>query len=286
MTSFSLTGAAMVAGVVGDPVAQSLSPRLHGAWIAAAGLDAAYVPLRVGTEAFRPLMQSLRGGVLRGVNVTVPHKQDALAIADESDLLARRSGAANVLIFHADGRIEARNTDAPGLLYAFATQAPELNLTAAPVVVIGAGGAARGACAALVAAGVAEIRLVNRTWARAAALAEAFPHTTAYELTHVATALEGAGAVVNATTGGMNGEGDLTLPLHILPDSAVVMDMVYKPLRTGLARAARARGLTVVDGLAMLVGQAIPSFEAFYGSPPPMEVDARGLCLAAIGETD
>jgi shikimate dehydrogenase len=286
MSGLALTGAAMVAGVVGDPVAQSLSPRIHGAWIAAAGLDAAYVPLRVGTEAFRPLMQSLRGGVLRGVNVTVPHKQDALAIADETDLPARRSGAANVLIFHADGRIEARNTDAPGLLYAFSTQAPRLDLTAAPVVVIGAGGAARGACAALVSAGVSDIRLVNRTWTRAAALAETFPHTTAYELADVAKALEGAGAVINATTGGMNGANDLDLPLDILTPDAVVMDMVYKPLRTGLARAAKARGLTVVDGLAMLVGQAIPSFEAFYGRPPPTGVDVRALCLAAIGETD
>lgn len=281
-----LTGAALIAGVVGDPVAQSLSPRIHGAWIAAAGLDAAYVPLRVNVEAFRAFVESLRGGVLRGLNVTVPHKETALAVADEADPLARDSGAANVLVFHPDGRIEARNTDGPGLLHAFAIQAPGLDLTAAPIAVIGAGGAARGACAALLAAGAPEIRVVNRTLSRAADLAEAFPRTTAHAMADAVRALAGAGVVINATTGGMNGEADLGLPLHVLEPGAVVMDMVYKPLRTGLARAARSRGLTVVDGLAMLIGQAIPSFEAFYGRPPPDGIDIRGLCLAAIGEHD
>jgi shikimate dehydrogenase len=281
-----LTGAAMVAGVVGDPIAHSLSPRIHGAWIAAAGLDAAYVPLRVAPEGFRALVQGLRGGVVRGLNVTIPFKQDALALADETDLMARRSGAANLLVFHEDGMIEARNTDGLGLLYAFARQAPQLDLTAAPVVVIGAGGAARGACAGLIAADVAEIRLVNRTWTKAAGLAEAFPRTSAYDFGDIAKAFDGAGAVVNATACGLNGVDDLLVPLAPLPETAVVMDMVYKPLRTGLARAARARGLSVVDGLSMLIGQAIPSFQAFYGQPPPADVDVRALCLAAIGETD
>jgi shikimate dehydrogenase len=281
-----LTGAAMVAGVVGDPVAHSLSPRIHGAWIAAAGLDAAYVPLRVAPDHFGAFVQGLRGGVVRGLNVTIPYKEEALALADEADLMARSSGAANLLVFHPDGKIEARNTDGLGLLYAFARQAPKLDLTAAPVVVIGAGGAARGACAALVTAGVPQIRIVNRTWARAAALAKAFPRAKAIDYGDMVKAFKGAGAVVNATSCGLNGVDDLLAPMAPLPDTAVVMDMVYKPLRTGLARAARARGLTVVDGLSMLIGQAIPSFEAFYGRPPPQDVDVRALALAAIGETD
>ena len=281
-----LTGAAVVAGVVGDPVAHSLSPRIHGAWIAAAGLDAAYVPLRVTSEGFAAFAAGLRGGVLRGVNVTIPHKEAALALADEADLMARNSGAANLLLFHEDGRVEARNTDGLGLLYAFARQAPRLDLTAAPVVVIGAGGAARGACAALAAAEVPEIRIVNRTWERAAALAKAFPRARAVDWGDMIKAFKGAGAVVNATACGLNGKDDLLAPMGPLPDTAVVMDMVYKPLRTGLARAATARGLTVVDGISMLIGQAIPSFEAFYGVRPPEDVDARALALAAIGESD
>jgi shikimate dehydrogenase len=279
-----ISGAAMVAGVVGEPIAHSLSPRIHGAWIEAAGLDAAYVPFRVPPERFRGFVQGLRGGLIRGLNVTIPHKQDALAIADETDLLARRSGAANLLVFHEDGRIEARNADAPGLLAALAEQAPQLDLTAAPAVILGAGGAARGAAAALVAAEVPEIRLVNRTWTRASSLAEAFPRTYPFELADAAKAFEGAGVVINATSTGLNGDGALDLPLHVLPPTAVVMDMVYKPLETGLLKAAKAHGLPTVDGLAMLVGQARPSFEAFYGRPPPMEVDVRSLCLKVLGE--
>jgi shikimate dehydrogenase len=279
-----ITGAAMVAGVVGDPVAHSLSPRIHGAWIEALGLDAAYVPLTVKAERFDPFIEGLRGGMVRGLNVTLPHKQAALAIADEADTMARSSGAANLLLFHPDGRIEARNTDGAGMLGALAEQAPDLNLKAAPAVILGAGGAACGAVAALAAAEVPEIRLVNRTLARAAELARAFPRTAAFALGEAAAAFEGAGVVINATSTGLNGAGALDLPLDTLPATAVVMDMVYKPLRTGLLDAAAARGLSTVDGLAMLVGQARPSFEAFFGRNPPGDVDVRGICLAALGE--
>jgi shikimate dehydrogenase len=280
-----LSGATQVAGVVGSPVRHSLSPRIHSRWIADAGLDAVYVPFPVAEDGFRRFVEGMRGGAVRGVNVTIPFKEDALALADESDLLSRRSGAANVLIFHDDGRVEARNTDGPGLIEGLVKQVPGLDLTAAPVVVLGAGGAARGAGAALVAAGVPEIRLVNRTWARAAGLAEAFPYTYAFEWAEMARAFAGAGVVVNATAAGLNGRDELSdLPLHALPDEAVVMDMVYKPLETGLLRAARARGLRTVDGLSMLIQQAIPSFEAFYGRPPPAESDVRGLAIEALGQ--
>lgn len=279
-----LTGNAMIAGVVGDPVAHSLSPRIHGAWIEAAGIDAAYVPIRPGAAGLRGLVQGLRGGSVRGLNVTIPFKEDALALADESELLARRAGAANLLLFHEDGRIEARNTDGPGMMRALSEQAPQLQVTAAPTVVLGAGGAARGACAALIAAGAPELRIVNRTWSRASNLAEAFPYTYAFELADAARAFHGAGLVVNATAAGLSGEGALDLPLEALPESAVVMDMVYKPLRTPLLQAAAARRLATVDGLAMLIGQAAPSFEAFYGRPVPDAVDVRRLCLEALGE--
>lgn len=279
-----LTGAALVAGVVGSPVTHSLSPRIQGAWIAAAGLDAAYVPFAIPADGFVRFVEGLRGGAVRGLNVTLPFKEDALALAEESDLISRRSGAANVLLFHKDGRIEARNTDGAGMLAAFAEQAPGFEPKAGPVVVLGAGGAARGACAALVAADVGELRIVNRTWVKASNLAEAFPRAYPFELADVARAFDGAAAVVNATSAGLNGQQPLELPLEALPPTAVVMDMVYKPLRTALLEAAQARGLATVDGLAMLIHQARPSFKAFYGVAPPSAVDVRRLCLEALGE--
>jgi shikimate dehydrogenase len=282
MTERLSSGRTMVAGVAGRPVRHSLSPLIHSAWIAAAGLDAAYVPFPLGDGGFVRFAEGLRGGAVRGINVTIPFKEEALALADEADALSRRAGASNLLIFHEDGRIEARNTDGPGMIQAL-EQVPGFRVSAAPAVVLGAGGAARAAAAALIAAGVPELRLVNRTWSRAAGLAEAFPDTYAHPWEDMAKAFDGAGVVVNATAAGLRGENDLTdLPLDALPPSAVVMDMVYNPLETGLLRAGRAGGRTVVDGLSMLINQAIPSFEAFYGLSPPPGVDVRALCLAAL----
>lgn len=272
------------AGVVGDPIAHSMSPMIHRAWLKTAGIAGTYEPFHVTSPTFATFVAGLKGGDIRGLNVTLPHKEQALALADESSLVARRSGAANLLLFRDDGSIEARNTDGIGLLAAFAEQAPALDLRTGPVVVLGAGGAAKGAVAALVDHGVVQVRVVNRTLARAEEIASAIPHTRAYAMGDVAEAFKGAAAVVNATSAGLGGTGDLDLPLEGLPQTAVLMDMVYKPLKTRLIARAETRGLRTVDGLAMLIGQAAPSFEAFYGVPPPRGVDVRGLCLAALGE--
>jgi shikimate dehydrogenase len=277
-----LTGKTLVAGVVGNPVAHSLSPRIHSHWIEKLGLDAAYVPFPVPEGGLARFVDAMRGGVIRGVNVTIPFKEDAKTIAHDTDVLSRRAGASNLLLFHADGSVEGRNTDGFGLTEAFRRQAPGFDFAAGPVVVLGAGGAARGAGAALVAAGVPEIRLVNRTWARAAGLAEAFPYTYPFEWADMARAFDGANAVINATSGGLNGRDDIDAPVEALPGAAVVMDMVYKPLETGLLRAARTRGLRTVDGLSMLINQAVPSFEAFYGVAPPLDDEVRALALAAL----
>ena len=276
-----ISGAALVAGVVGAPVKHSLSPLLHGAWIDAAGLDAAYIPFAPAEDGFRRFIEGLRGGVIAGLNVTLPFKQEALALADLADPLATAAGAANLVLFHKDGRIEARNTDGPGLLAAFAAQAPAFDPKARPVVVLGAGGAARGAVAALSLAGAPEVRVLNRTSARAEALAADFPNAQSLPWASKA-ALEDVGAVINATSGGLNG-GDFDFSVDAAPADAVVMDMVYKPLRTPFLKAAAASGRVAVDGLAMLIGQAEPSFDAFFGQPPP-PVDVRGLALKALGE--
>jgi len=168
-----LSGGAMVAGVVGSPVRHSLSPLIHNAWIRGLGLDAVYAPFTPPPERFVEFALGLRGGAIRGLNVTLPFKEQALALADAPSARARRAEAANVLVFDADGTIRADNTDGAGLLGAFAAQAPGFRAEAGPVVVLGAGGAARGAVVAFLEAGAPEVRIVNRTVARATAIAEA-----------------------------------------------------------------------------------------------------------------
>jgi shikimate dehydrogenase len=270
-----------IAGVLGRPVAHSLSPVLHNAWLKAAEIDGVYIALSPTAAHFRSLVEGMRGGTVAGFNITVPFKADALALADIADAAASGAGAANVLFFHADGSIEARNTDGIGLLAAFTEQAPMFHVEHRPVVILGAGGGARGAAAAVRSLGDRQIRIVNRTLNKAEALAEAFGGR-AYGLEAAALAFAGAGSIINATSVGLGETAALLWPLHAAPDDAVVMDMVYRPLETPLLSAAKARGLRTVDGLAMLIGQARPSFEAFFGVPPPDTVDARQLLLDAL----
>jgi shikimate dehydrogenase len=278
----TMTGAAKVAGVVGAPVSHSLSPAIHGAWIAAAGLDAAYVPFSVAEGGFERFVTGMRGGVIGGVNVTAPFKGRALEFADLADVAAQAAGAANLLLFRADGVVEARNTDGAGLLWALSRQAPRLRLAGATVVLVGAGGAARGAAAALLTAGAGELRIVNRTFQRARGLAEGLgPQAEAYPWERLAEALQDADLVVNATAPAAAGDVALPPPWREA-ERPVAMDMVYRPLRTPFLASAVERGLTVVDGLEMLIGQARPSFEALFGRAPPESVDARAAALAQM----
>ena len=273
-----------VAGVVGDPVAHSLSPLIHNAWLEAAGVDGVYVAFRPGNPRFETFVEGLRGGSLAGLNVTLPFKVRALALCDDADATAQAAGAANLLLFHADGRIEARNTDGLGLVAAFAEQAPGLELAQRPCVVIGAGGAARGAVATLVQAGAPHIRIVNRTLESARALAETFPgRASACGLEGLDAALDGAGAIVNASSAGLAGGASLAIDFGWAPPDAVAMDMVYSPLRTDFLRRAAGQGLTTVDGLAMLIGQARPAFAALYGVEAPRALDVRRLAIQALG---
>jgi shikimate dehydrogenase len=262
----------MVAGVAGQPIAHSLSPVIHGAWITAAELDAVYE--RFGpadADGFAALVHQGRSGAVRGLNVTAPFKEQALALADEASETARACGAANLLVFE-NGRVRADSTDGLGLMAALAEQAPDLNVAGRPVVVLGAGGAARAAAAALKAAG-AEIGVLNRTVERARTLADDLGVVVVD-----AGALGEAALVVNA----------LSVPPAIDPArlrfDVVLMDMTYRPPLTAFLAGGRARGLTTVDGLAMLIGQAGPSFRALFGVEPP-DVDVRARALAAMGET-
>ncbi|GAA0641357.1 shikimate dehydrogenase family protein [Brevundimonas lenta] len=257
------------AGVTGQPIAHSLSPVIHGAWIAAAGLDARYDALAPdGAIGFQALVAQGRRGALRGLNVTAPFKEQALSLADQAGSTARACGSANLLVFE-EGSVLAYSTDGEGLLSALAEQAPGLDLRSRPVVVLGAGGAARAAAHALKAAG-ADVGVLNRTLARAHGLAEDLGVRAAD-----ADALPEAALVVNALS--VRPEIDLSL----LRSDAVLMDMTYRPLMTDFLLAGRARGLVIVDGLAMLIGQARPSFRAFFGIEPPA-IDIRAVALAAM----
>lgn len=280
--SVTMTGAGWVAGVVGAPVAHSLSPAIHNAWIEESQLDAAYVPFAPPPAGFAAFIQGMRGGAIRGVNVTIPFKEEALDLADEASDLARRAGAANLLLFREDGAIVAHNTDGEGMLSAMAHQA-DFKPEDGPAVILGAGGAARGAAAALLEAGAPAVRVINRTRDRALVLArqlggniEAFGREDALQ------ALRDCACVINATSLGLGGGPGPDIDLEAAPHQAVVMDMVYKPLETGFIQRAKARGMRTVDGLEMLIRQAIPSFEAFFGRPPPATVNIRLLALEAL----
>lgn len=269
-----ITGAARLGGIVGNPVRHSLSPVIHNAWLEAGGVDGAYVAFSPEDPAgFRTLVAAGRAGLIAGVNVTAPFKEQAFALADEVGAAARMTGSANILVFD-NGRVRADSADGAGVLYALAEQAPALTLKGAYVVILGAGGAARAGAGALIEAG-ASLSILNRTRERAEALAADLG--PAVSVAEDAGVLEDADLVINA----LSVPPDLSL--EALKPSAVVMDMTYKPVLTPLLAAARARGLTTVDGLAMLIGQAAPSFEAIFGVPPP-PLDLRALLLAHLGE--
>lgn len=278
-----ISGRTVVAGVAGHPVAHSLSPLIHNAWLEAAGIDGVYVAFGPTEDGFDRFVEGLRGGAIRGLNVTVPFKEIARAVADLGTERMVAAGSANLLLFEPDGQIIADNTDGVGLLEALAAQAAGFDPAAGPAVVLGAGGAARGAVAALVAAGAPEVRVVNRTVGRAEALAGAVGGSvTALPLDACARALDDANVVINATSAGLADSGGLTVPLQAAPKTTVAMDMVYKPLTTEFLRQAQELGLRTVDGLEMLLRQAAPSFEAFYGQAPPQGLDVRALALAAL----
>ncbi|HEX6859434.1 MAG TPA: shikimate dehydrogenase [Caulobacteraceae bacterium] len=267
------------AGVVGNPIGHSLSPAIQNAWIAAANLDAEYDAFVGPLDGFADFIGGLQERGLRGVNVTIPFKEEALALADEASELAKLAGAANLLVFE-DGRVRADNTDGPGLLVALKDRAG-FDPTSGPAVILGAGGAARGAAAALVLAGSPQVRIVNRTRERAHALAASVgEHVIDYHSAE--DAFEGAAVIINATSLGLGGGEGPNAPFEHAPGSAVVMDMVYKPLITQFLDAAAERGHPTVDGLEMLIGQARPSFEALFGIAPPLEVDARAVAVEAM----
>jgi shikimate dehydrogenase len=279
----TISGAARLAGVLGWPIAHSRSPLLHGVWIARHSLDAAYVPLAVRPEDFADVVRAMPRMGFVGANVTSPHKQAAFALADNKDRAAAETGAVNTLIFR-DGGIVGRNTDVPGFLANLRAQVPDWRPDAGLAVILGAGGSAPAVVSGLLQSGVERIALVNRTAAHAQALAERFGERIGiYDWPSLGNLLERAELLVNTTVLGMAGMPSLTIELSMLPPSAVVADLVYQPLVTPLLHQAQARGLRTVEGLGMLLYQAQPSFEAWFGICPEVDADLRARVLARDG---
>ncbi|WP_310110836.1 shikimate dehydrogenase [Azospirillum sp. BE72] len=281
----SISGKAKVAGVMGWPIGHSRSPRLHGFWLRQYGIDGAYVPLAVAPERAEQAIRALPALGFRGCNVTVPLKEIAFRTVDRLDETARRMGAVNTIVVGDDGALEGGNTDGFGFIENLRAEQPDWTAESGPAVVIGAGGAARAVVVALLDAGAPEVRLVNRTRARAEELVADLAAVglsggvTVVDWVSRETALDGAALLVNTTTQGMAGQPALDLPLRALPVTAVVNDIVYVPLETPLLAEARARGNPVAGGIGMLLHQARPGFKAWFGVEPQVTAELSRFVL-------
>jgi shikimate dehydrogenase len=270
-----------LAGVIGHPIAHSRSPALHGYWLKTYGLPGHYVPMDVAPADLETVLRSLPKAGFVGANVTVPHKEAALRLADHVSDRASVIGAANTLVFRADGSIHADNTDGYGFMQNLRAGAPDWVPQDGPAVVFGAGGAARAVLQALAEAGVPEILLTNRTRSRADHLKEEFgQRITVVDWVQAGNVIENAELVVNTTSLGMQGQPELRVPLDGLQPGTVVTDLVYAPLKTRLLEQAEAAGCTVVDGLGMLLHQAVPGFERWFGLRPEVTEETRAAVLA------
>ncbi len=267
-----------LAGVVGWPVAHSLSPFIHNTWAKRAGVNGYYVPIPVAPDYndFAVAMDALKTLGFAGVNVTIPHKEHALRYASQASDAARKAGAANMLTF--GEKSFADNSDITGFAEAVGARSSAPGKTA---LVLGAGGAARGIVLALQHLGVKEIAVANRTRAKSEALAKAFGLTVA-DWEDRGKALEKIDLLVNTTSLGMTGQPPLEIDLAGLKASALVADIVYAPLETPLLKAAKAKGHDTVDGLAMLMHQAVPGFKTWFGADAAVDADLRAVLLEEL----
>lgn len=270
--------------IIGWPVEHSRSPLIHRYWLKQYGIDGAYEKEAVRPEDLARFLGALEARGYAGANVTLPHKEAALQLAAVVDEAARTIGAANTVWLDQAGRLSASNSDAYGFITNLDAQAPDWNKGRRPAIVLGAGGAGRAILHGLLTEGAARILLANRTRGRAEALVRAFgPAVSVIDWQDRNRALEGCGLLVNATSLGMTGKDPLDIDLKALPGDAVVADIVYSPLETKLLEAARARGNRVVDGLGMLLHQAVPGFERWFGVRPEVTPELRTHVAAALG---
>ena len=272
-----------LAGVMGMPVLQSRSPIIHNHWIREHGLSAAYGHFPVQIDRIEAAVRGLSALGLAGCNITQPHKLAAFSLMDQVSPLARRIGAINCIVVQADGALHGFNFDAEGFIQSLRDVRPGWQASEGPAVVLGAGGAARAVVCALIDEGATEIRLVNRTRDKAEQLAELDPLIVkTLDWSHRHAALEGAALLVNSTNQGMYGQPALELSLDALPVRALVSDLIYVPLETPLIAAARARGNDTANGLGMLLHQAVPAFESWFGVRPRVTAALRQQVLATF----
>lgn len=271
-----------LAGVIGSPVAHSRSPALHGYWLRRYGIKGHYIPMDIAQADLAEALRTLPKLGFVGLNVTIPHKETILGLADIVTDRAALIGAANTLIFRKDGRIHADNTDGAGFIANLRQNAPDWQPSSGPAVVFGAGGAARAVVAALIEVGVPEIRIANRTRPRAEAFRSDFgAKVVVQDWIQAGNMLEGAATVVNTTSLGMVGKPEFRIPLDALEPGALATDLVYTPLRTQFLIEAEQAGATIVDGLGMLLHQAAPGFERWFGQRPEVDEATRQAVLAA-----
>ena len=269
-----------LAGVIGAPIAHSKSPKLHAHWLYKTDLPGHYVPLHIEPNDLEQTLKTLPKLGFVGLNVTVPHKEEVMRYVDVVTDRATLIGAANTLIFRPDGKIKADNTDGFGFIKNLTTGAPDWNPDAGLALVLGSGGAARAVIAALLEAGVREILLTNRTRARAENLKDIFgPKVKIIDWIDAGNAIDDAALLVNTTSLGMQGKPELRVPLDGLKRDTVVTDLVYAPLKTGLLSVAEEMGCLTVDGLGMLIHQAAPGFQHWFGARPPIDDATRAVLL-------
>ena len=275
-----MVGKIPLAGVIGSPVSHSKSPQLHRHWLRTYGIAGDYIPMDVSAQDLKEVLRALPKAGFVGVNITIPHKEAVLEIADLVTDRATLIGAANTLIFRKDGKIHADNTDGYGFVENLKSGAPNWNPAAGPATVLGAGGAARAVIASLLDAGVPEILLTNRTRVRAEKLADDFgKRLTVVDWVQAGNILEESALIVNTTSLGMIGKPAMRVPLDGLRRGSVVTDLVYTPLKTDLLAAASAAGCVTVDGLGMLLHQAVPAFERWFGQRPEVDSLTRAAAL-------
>jgi len=273
----------IIAGVIGDPISHSLSPRLHGYWIDKYSINGEYNAYHVSPAELRVFIKSLRDNGISGVNITLPHKEEALKLVDEIDEKAKKIGAVNTIYFEKN-KIIGSNTDGIGFLAHLKQTSRIWRAENGPAVVIGAGGAARAVLVSLLEDGVPEIRLINRTKKRAERLANDISddRICILDWDDRADALKNAALLVNVTTLGMTGQRPLELSLENLPVNACVYDIVYSPLETNLLKKARIRGNETIDGLGMLFHQAVPGFSMWFGTDPEVDKGLKEYMLKAL----
>ncbi len=272
-----------IAGLLGWPVAHSRSPVIHNHWLAEHAIAGRYLLFPVPPEKLAAAVQGLAALGLRGCNVTTPHKQAIMPLLDRVDELARRIGAVNTVVVESDGTLSGFNNDGNGFVQSLRDASPGWRPDAGPITVLGAGGAARAVVATLAAQGARDIRLVNRTFERAEAIAREFgPPVTAIPWERRADALHDVALLANATSLGMAGKPPLDIALDRLPRHALVGDLIYIPPETPLLAGARARGNVTVNGLGLLLNQARPAFAAWFGVMPEITPELRRAIAATF----